>query len=158
MPGGLVGKDRATAVGADRQIAGSVRVTLLYMLDTDTVSYALRGQGRVAERILGRLPSELCISAITEAELRFGADRRKSKKLHQLIDAFIEPISVVALNQSCAVSFGKVGSKPFAKGKPIGQYDTLIAAHAVSLDVTLVTNSGAHFGHVDGLKAENWLD
>jgi tRNA(fMet)-specific endonuclease VapC len=128
------------------------------MLDTDTVSYALRGQGRVAERILENLPSELCISVITEAELRFGADRRKSKKLHQLIDTFIEPISVVPFDQTCAVSFGKVGSKLFAKGKPIGQYDTLIAAHAVSLGVTLVTNNGAHFSHVDGLKTENWLD
>jgi len=55
-----------------------------YMLDTDTVSFALRGQGRVAARLLGHRPSELCISSITLAELRFGAEARRSRKLHRL--------------------------------------------------------------------------
>src|SRR5436309_135807 len=56
-----------------------------YMLDTDTVSFALRGQGRVAARLLEHRPSELCISSITLAELRFGAEARRSRKLHRLI-------------------------------------------------------------------------
>lgn len=127
------------------------------MLDTDTVSYALRGYGNVGRHILEHAPSELCISAVTEAELRFGADLRKSKKLHKLIDTFSASIAVVALDHEAAVSFGKVASKLVTKGRPIGQYDTLIAAHALSLGVTLVTNNEKHFGQVAGLRLENWV-
>jgi tRNA(fMet)-specific endonuclease VapC len=54
----------------------------LYMLDTDTVSFALRGVGNVGTALLKRTPSEVCISSITLAELRYGADHRQSKKLH----------------------------------------------------------------------------
>jgi tRNA(fMet)-specific endonuclease VapC len=63
----------------------------------------------------------------------------------------------VAFDQSAAASFGQVASKLFVKGKPIGQYDTLIAAHALSLNVVLVTNNAKHFGQVGGLKVESWL-
>ena len=54
-----------------------------YMLDTDTVSFALRGRGRVVARLLEHRPSELCISSITLAELRYGAEALKSRKLHR---------------------------------------------------------------------------
>jgi tRNA(fMet)-specific endonuclease VapC len=63
-----------------------------FVLDTDSVSYALRGEGNVGDRIRARKPSELCVSAITVAELRFGADRKKSKRLHALIDAFVQDV------------------------------------------------------------------
>jgi predicted nucleic acid-binding protein len=63
-----------------------------YMLDTDTVSFALRGQGRVAARLLDHRPSQLCMSSITLAELRFGAETRRSRKLHNLISTFAEAI------------------------------------------------------------------
>src|SRR6266566_3043163 len=65
-----------------------------YMLDTDTVSFALRGQGRVATRLLEHRPSELCISSITLAELRFGAEARRSRRLHRLISTFVETVEV----------------------------------------------------------------
>ena len=94
-----------------------------YMLDTDTVSFALRGQGRVAARLLEHRPSELCISSITLAELRYGAEARRSRKLHRLISTL----------------------------------DTLIAAHALSLRLRLVTNNTQHFRRVPGLAIENWV-
>jgi len=94
-----------------------------YMLDTDTVSFALRGQGRVAARLLEHRPSELCISSITLAELRYGAEARRSRKLHRLISTL----------------------------------DTLIAAHALSLRLTFVTNNTRHFRRVPGLATENWI-
>lgn len=62
------------------------------MLDTDHVSYAIRGHGNVGHKILAHRPSEICISALTVAELRYGADRRHSHKLHGLIDIFTENI------------------------------------------------------------------
>ena len=70
-----------------------------YMLDTDTVSFALRGRGRVAARLLEHRPSQLCISSITLAELRFGADTRRSQRLHRLITTFIESVEVVRFDE-----------------------------------------------------------
>jgi tRNA(fMet)-specific endonuclease VapC len=127
------------------------------MLDTDSVSFALRGHGQVGARLLDHAPSEICVSAITLAELRYGADRRKSTKLHRLIATFIDTIAVAPFDEACAANFGKVATKLVAKGRPIGSYDTLIAAHALALGVILVTNNGKHFLQVDGLKIENWV-
>ena len=89
-----------------------------FMLDTDTVSFALRGQGGVGEEILQRSPSDLCVSAITVAELRFGADRRKSAKLHRLIDTFLATVAVRAFDEECASEFGKLASALADRGVP----------------------------------------
>ena len=128
-----------------------------FMLDTDSVSFALRGHGRVGERILEHAPSQICISAITHAELEFGAERRDSTKLRRLIERFTSTVAVMPFDDECSRTFGKLASKLVAKGRPIGQYDTLIAAHAVTLGATLVTNNQKHFGQVEGLKIVNWV-
>lgn len=128
-----------------------------YMLDTDTVSFALRGQGRVAARLLEHRPSQLCISSITLAELRFGAEARRSRKLHNLISTFTGAIAVIPFDQSAADHFATVSASLARRGVPIGTFDTLIAAHALSLGLIFVTNNAKHFGRVVGLKTENWL-
>ncbi len=127
-----------------------------YMLDTDTVSFALRGQGAVALRLLEHRPSEVCISTITLAELRYGADARRSRRLHRLISTFVEAIEVVAFDQAAAARFGVVAAVLARRGEPIGTFDTLIAAHALSLRLTFVTNNTRHFTRVPGLATENW--
>lgn len=126
------------------------------MLDTDTVSYALRGEGAVGSRLTAHAPSELCISSISLSELRFGAERRASKRLHRLIDTFTASVQVVAFDAAAAVLFGRLGARLEASGKPIGTLDTLIAAHAMALNLVLVTNNTKHLGRVAGLKTENW--
>ena len=126
------------------------------MLDTDTVSCALRGAAGVGDRILARRPSVLCISSITLAELRFGAERRGSKKLHRLVDTFIETVGVLPFDESAAACFGIVGAALADAGTPIGQLDTLIAAHAVSQERVLVTNNARHFSKVRNLRTESW--
>jgi tRNA(fMet)-specific endonuclease VapC len=128
-----------------------------YMLDTDTVSFALRGQGRVAARLLEHRPSELCISSITLAELRYGAEARRSRRLHRLISTFVEPIEVMSFDQSAAGRFAAVAAALARRGEPIGTFDTLIAAHALSLRLTFVTNNTQHFRRVPGLVTENWV-
>ena len=128
-----------------------------YMLATDMVSFALRGQGRVAARLLEHRPSQLCISAITLAELRFGADTRRSERLHRLISTFVESVKVVAFNERAADRFGAVATSLDRRGVPIGTFDTLMAAHALSLGLTFVTNNTRHFARVVGLKTENWV-
>jgi tRNA(fMet)-specific endonuclease VapC len=127
------------------------------MLDTDSVSYALRGEGAVARHILERQPSEICISVMTLAELQYGAARRKSKRLHNLIDAFTANVDVVPFDARCAAEFGRIASDLAQHGSRIGEFDALIAAHAVTLGVTLVTNNVKHFARVAGLRVENWL-
>ena len=128
-----------------------------YMLDTDTVSFALRGQGRVATRLLAHRPSEICMSALTLAELRYGADLRRSRKLGRLIDAFADSVAVADFDRAAAERFGGLGALLSRRGSPIGTIDTLIAAHALALDLTLVTNNAKHFTRVPALKTESWL-
>jgi tRNA(fMet)-specific endonuclease VapC len=130
---------------------------LKYMLDTDTVSFALRGVGNVAVRLLEHSPSELCMNAITVAELRYGADHRRSRKLHGLIDTFAASVAVAPFDQAAAARFGAVAGTLVRQGTPIGGFDALIAAHALAIDVALVTNNTKHFGRVHGLRLDNWV-
>jgi tRNA(fMet)-specific endonuclease VapC len=128
-----------------------------YLLDADTVSYALRGQGQVAARILQHPPSDVCISSITLAELGFGAEVKKSQKLRQAIRRFVGEVTVLPFDQTAAERFAVIAAALATAGGPIGALDTLVAAHAMSLGLTVVTNNTRHFSRVPGLKVENWL-
>ena len=127
-----------------------------FMLDTDSVSWALRGQGAVAARVLEHRPSQLCISSITLAEVRFGAEAKGSRKLHGVIDTFILSVAVLPFDQAAADQFGPVAHALARRGEPIGTFDTLIAAHALSCGLVLVTNNTKHFRRVAGLKTATW--
>jgi len=126
------------------------------MLDADTVSCALRGQGQVAARLLEHQPSEVCISAITLAELNFGAEVRRSPKIRRAIRTFAGDVAVVPFDQASAERFGVVATALSSRGQPIGVYDTLVAAQALSMGLTVVTNNTRHFSRVPGLAIENW--
>jgi tRNA(fMet)-specific endonuclease VapC len=128
-----------------------------FMLDTDTISFVLRGEGGVGAALTAQAPSAVCMSAMSLCELRFGADKRRSKRLHQLIDVVVATVAVVAFDAAAATTFGRLASALQTRGTPIGQLDTLIAAHAMSLKLTLVTNNSKHFGKVRGLKTTNWF-
>ena len=128
-----------------------------FMLDTDTVSWALRGHGAVPTRLLEHRPSQLCISSITLAELRFGADAKGSRKLHGLVDTFVQSVAVMPFDEVAADRFGPVASALTRRGEPIGTFDTLMAAHALSLGLTFVTNNAKHFQRVAGLTTVNWV-
>jgi tRNA(fMet)-specific endonuclease VapC len=130
--------------------------TQRFMLDTDTISYVLRGEGGVPEKLLSFPPSEVCLSAISLGELRFGADKRRSKRLHQLITDFTATVEVLPFDAAAAAIFGRVCASLQTKGSPIGSFDTLIASHAIALNLTLVTNNSKHFSQVRGLKLANW--
>ncbi len=128
-----------------------------YMLDTDTVSFAMRGEGQVAAHLLDHQPSEVCISSVTLAELRFGAEARRSQKLHRLIRSFVKDVAVLAFDELAADRFALVAATLARRGEPIGAFDTLMAAHALSLGLTVVTNNTKHFSRVPGLTVENWV-
>jgi tRNA(fMet)-specific endonuclease VapC len=127
-----------------------------YLLDTDSVSFALRGHGQVGARLRDARPSDVCISALTLAELRYGADRKGSRKLHRLIDTFAGAVAVMPFDETAAAEFGRIASLLADRGTPIGEFDALIAAHAVALRCTLVTGNVRHFSRVPGLAVESW--
>jgi tRNA(fMet)-specific endonuclease VapC len=126
------------------------------MLDTDTVSLSWRGEGEVIARIVAHRPSELCVSAVTIAELRFGADKRKSSKLHAKIDTLIVTMDVVPFDEVCARHFGLITSTLAREGTPIGDLDVMIAASAIAVQATLITRNVQHFKRVRDLRLENW--
>ena len=132
-------------------------ISISHMLDTNTVSFVFKGQGLVAQRLLSFKPSTICISAITVAELRYGAEKCQSQKLHSLIDRFVAPFTVAPFGQAEAGCYGELYAALERKGTPIGELDTQIAAHALTLGVTLVTNNERHFSQVAGLQLEDWL-
>ena len=132
-------------------------MSVRFLLDTDTVSYAIRGQGRSARLIQNHSPETLAMSALSLSELRYGAARRKSQRLHALIDAILIDIAVLPFDARCAETAGTIGAALAESGQQIGELDTLIAAHALSLDLTLVTNNLKHFSRIPGLKIENWF-
>ncbi len=96
------------------------------------------------------------MSAITVAELRFGADHRKSSSIHAKIDTFLRDLEIVPFDEICAAHFGTIGSALAGQGTPIGDFDILIAATAIAVQATLVTNNVKHFTRVKGLRVENW--
>src|SRR5262245_3088831 len=112
----------------------------VFMLDTDMVSYALRGTGNVGGRLQREHPSAICLSSITVAELRYGACVRDSRRIHRAIDAFLSSVQILAFDDEAARRFGLVAAALARAGTPIGNFDALIAAHALSRDLTLVTN------------------
>ncbi len=127
------------------------------MLDTDTVSFVLRGEGAAGANLLAHNPSAACVSAISLSELHFGAEKRRSKRLHRLIDTFVATVDVLPFDAAAAASFGRLCADLESRGAPIGVVDTLIAAHAMSRNLSLVSNNTKHFTRVKGLKTVNWL-
>jgi len=128
-----------------------------YLLDTDTVSYALRGVHDIGRRLLEHSPNEIAISSVTEAELLYGAKKRNSSKLKKTIGSFIKPIEVLPFDSAAAASFADIAVKLEKKGSPLGVTDLMIAAVAITNDRILVTNNTKHFNRVTGLKIENWV-
>lgn len=128
------------------------------MLDTNMCSYILRGTSRAARGKLATLkPEEIaCISAITEGEIRYGLAKLPSSALHAAIENFLTRIRVLPWGRDEAVAYGELRARQERRGKPLGNMDMLIAAHAISSGAVLVTRDRA-FAHVEGLAGVvNW--
>jgi tRNA(fMet)-specific endonuclease VapC len=131
---------------------------LLFMLDTNAASGALRGAPGIDKRLVALDADEWCISAITRAELRYGLVLKpEAKKLAKLVGAFLEAAKAIPWDAAAADRHGELRAQLRVNGTPIGDFDEMIAAHALSLGAVLVTDNEQHFRRVDGLKIENWL-
>lgn len=127
-----------------------------YLLDTNTVSHLLRGQEKVLLRVESVPMMDLCISAITEGELRFGlAKRPEATRLQQLVQAFLHRVEVLPWNSQVAACYGHTRATLQTQGKVIAPLDLLIASHALSTGAVLVSNDQA-FRQIQGLMLEDW--
>jgi tRNA(fMet)-specific endonuclease VapC len=129
------------------------------MMDTNMVSYVMKGKSKVARaKLAGLRDSQVaCISVITEAELRYGVAKSKNAtSLQVLLEWFLAKVQVHPWGREEASAYGELRAKLEASGKPLGNLDMLIAAHAISVGATLVT-ADKGFEHLPDLpKIVNW--
>jgi tRNA(fMet)-specific endonuclease VapC len=129
-----------------------------FLLDTNILSNLIRyPQGRIADRIKIVGESNICISIIVAAELRYGATKRASPRLTAQVEAVLGAIETLAVDSPADEIYGAIRTQLELAGTPIGGNDLIIAAQAVALDLTLVTDNDKEFSRVDGLRVENWL-
>ena len=133
---------------------GSIRV--IYLLDTNIVSFYLRGVPEVVQRLSAEKPSNVGVSAITAFELRYGAIKRQAPKLTAAVEGFLALIATMPFDGEAAARAGTLKVELEAKGQPSGLPDLLIAAHALALNLILVTNNTKDFTRVAGLRLEDW--
>lgn len=130
----------------------------MYLLDTDTASAALKGVVWIDRRLKSMSAGAWCISAITRAELRYGVARRPgATALAKVVGAFLAIARTEAWDRRAADVHGRLRAALAASGQPIGDFDEMIAAHALATDAILVTGNLAHFGRIPDLRVENWL-
>lgn len=129
-----------------------------YLLDTNVcIDYLTGRYPAVAARLRALGPSDVCLSSVVVAELRYGADKSAHpRRNHRLLDALIGEIPCRGFDASAASSYGRVRSDLERNGRPIGSNDMLIAAHALALGLVLVTDNVREFRRVAELDLENW--
>ena len=129
-----------------------------YLLDTNIVSDLVRNpQGPIAAHLCKVGESRIATSIIVASELRCGADKKGSPRLTHQLESVLGVLQVLPFESPADEFYGRIRAELEALGKPIGSNDLLIAAHALSLGHTLVTDNTREFSRVRSLKVENWL-
>lgn len=130
-----------------------------YLLDTNICIYLIkRKPPEVLQRFLQLSPGSVFISSVTTSELYYGA--QKSQRVQTNLEAlnhFLLSFRIVDYDESASFLYGELRADLEKRGQPIVPLDMMIAAHALSLDVPLVTNNTKEFERVKGLKLENWV-
>ena len=129
-----------------------------YLLDTNIVSDLVRTpQGRVAQRIRSVGEQEVCSSIIVAAELRYGATKKGSARLTSQLEAVLGALNILPFEAPADARYGVLRTRLEQTGQPIGGNDLLIAAQALSLGYTLVSDNEREFKRISELPLENWL-
>jgi tRNA(fMet)-specific endonuclease VapC len=131
-----------------------------YMLDTDICIALIKRKPSKALKRLGQLSAgDIGISTITLAELRYGIAKSQFAQRNQdALEEFLLPLEIVDFDENAATAYGPVRAVLESAGRPIGPLDTQIGAHALSLDVVLVTDNTTEFRRIKGLQVDNWLE
>jgi tRNA(fMet)-specific endonuclease VapC len=130
----------------------------MWLLDTNICIYLIKKQPeRVVQRLRSLDISTVGVSSITVAELQYGVAKSNRPEQNALaLAALLAPLDVLAFDDAAAAVYGTVRAGLERAGTPIGSMDLLIAAHALALGRTVVTNNTREFSRVAGLKVENW--
>ena len=129
-----------------------------YLLDTKFVSALVRDPaGDITRRIRDVGEANVCTSIIVATELRYGATKKQSTRLASQLEAVLSALEVVPLEAPVDAVYGQIRAQLEQAGQPIRGNDLLIAAHALALQCTVVTDNQREFERVDGLVVENWL-
>ena len=130
-----------------------------FLLDTNICIYLIKQKPpEVLQKFNTYQVGDIVISSITVAELKFGVQKSQfPSKNHQALEQFLLPLQIVDFDRAAADTYGVIRAMLEKKGTPIGSLDTLIAAHALSLEVILITNNEKEFGRVPNLKLDNWV-
>lgn len=134
---------------------------MLHLLDTDTASYIIKEHSQALREKLDALnPGNVAISVLTQAELLYGLQRLAPKhRLHLVVREFLDAIQVLAWPTEAAEHYAQIRHQLTGDGQPIGQFDMMIAAHALALRATLVTNNTRHFARISApLILANWME
>lgn len=129
-----------------------------YLLDTNICIYIIK---KHPEKVLNKFnslsPGDISISSITLAELHYGIMKSSNpQKNKEALDKFLTPLEILDFDYFATIAYGIIRANLEKNGTPIGPLDTLIAVHAKSLKLTLVTNNEKEFKRIPGLKIENW--
>jgi len=129
----------------------------IYMLDTDTCSYAIKqNPASVIQAFWNHRNDEICISSVTYAELMYGAMRTGSSKTPAAIRRFVAYVGIVNFDDAAAEEYARLRCSLEAKGTPISAADLMIASCAIARRAVLVTNNIKHFSRVPDLEIEKW--
>jgi tRNA(fMet)-specific endonuclease VapC len=131
---------------------------LRHLLDTNILSDLLRNPGgRVARRLAVVGESTVCTSVVVACELRYGAAKLGSPRLSARVESLLDSLEILPLDRGADRHYAEIRLHLDRTGQPIGPNDLLIAAHALALDLTLVTDNVEEFARIPRLPLENWL-
>jgi tRNA(fMet)-specific endonuclease VapC len=133
---------------------------MLYMLDTDTASYIIKGKSpQVEARLAALVPAMVSISVMTRAELMYGLKRLPAEhRLHLAVRQFLKIVRVLPWDIEASDWYVDIRHQLTKTGQPIGELDMMIAAHSLSAGAVLVTNNARHFAQIEApLIMENWV-
>lgn len=131
---------------------------LKYMLDTNICIFTIKNKPQKVREAFSLHHGQLCISAITLMELIYGAEKSATPERNlSVVEGFAARLEVIDYNHEAAAHSGQLRAELAKLGKPIGPYDQMIAGHARSLGLVLVTNNIREFDRVVGLRIEDWV-
>lgn len=130
-----------------------------FLLDTNICIYLIKQKPpSVLVKFRALEPGDVGLSSITAAELHYGVEKSQfPDKNRQALNEFMLPLEMAPFNEKAAAIYGRIRTRLEQRGRMIGSYDMLIAAHAISLEATLVTNNVKEFSRIPGLKVSNWV-
>jgi tRNA(fMet)-specific endonuclease VapC len=131
---------------------------LKYMLDTNIVIYTMKNRPRKVRQLFNQHQGQMCISTVTLGELVFGAEHSQQVERNLAdIEAMSARLEVLPFDSASSYHFGQIRAQLYRIGQPIGLYDMMIAGHARSAGLILVTNNLNEFKRISGLRLENWI-